>query len=54
MHWNPAFPLSRILVKDSAAPKPAQQFGSFFVMRKLEQTCAPSTRPRRPSPTRSA
>jgi Dyp-type peroxidase family len=36
-HWNPAFPLSRILVKDSAAPNPAQQFGSFFVLRKLEQ-----------------
>lgn len=36
-HWNPAFPLNRLLVADTAAPKPAQQFGSFFVLRKLEQ-----------------
>ncbi len=36
-HWNPAFALNRVLVKDSAAPKPAQHFGSFFVLRKLEQ-----------------
>ena len=35
--WNPAFGLGRVLVADSAAPKPAQQFGSFFVFRKLEQ-----------------
>jgi len=35
--WDPAFPLSRILVKDSAASNPAQHFGSFFVLRKLEQ-----------------
>lgn len=36
-HWDPALGLGRILVKDSAAPNPAQQFGSFFVLRKLEQ-----------------
>jgi Dyp-type peroxidase family len=35
--WNPAFGLGRVLVADSAAPKPVQQFGSFFVFRKLEQ-----------------
>jgi deferrochelatase/peroxidase EfeB len=35
--WNPAFGLGRVLVADSAAPKPSQQFGSFFVFRKLEQ-----------------
>jgi Dyp-type peroxidase family len=35
--WNPEFALGRVLVKDSAAPNPAQQFGSFFVLRKLEQ-----------------
>jgi Dyp-type peroxidase family len=36
-HWDPAFALGRVLVKDTAAPKPVQQFGSFFVLRKLEQ-----------------
>jgi Dyp-type peroxidase family len=35
--WDPAFALGRVLVADSAAPNPAQQFGSFFVLRKLEQ-----------------
>lgn len=35
--WNPAFALGRVLVADSAAPNPVQQFGSFFVLRKLEQ-----------------
>jgi Dyp-type peroxidase family len=35
--WNPAFPLGRVLVPDTAAPRPAQHFGSFFVLRKLEQ-----------------
>lgn len=35
--WSPAFPLGRVLVSDTAAPKPAQHFGSFFVLRKLEQ-----------------
>jgi Dyp-type peroxidase family len=35
--WDPAFALDRVLVADSAAPTPAQQFGSFFVLRKLEQ-----------------
>ena len=36
-NWDPAFGLGRVLVPDSAAPEPAQQFGSFFVLRKLEQ-----------------
>jgi Dyp-type peroxidase family len=36
-HWDPAFALGRVLVKDTAAPKPVQHFGSFFVLRKLEQ-----------------
>lgn len=36
-HWDPALGLGRVLVADTAAPKPAQQFGSFFVLRKLEQ-----------------
>jgi len=35
--WDPAFDLDRVLVKDTAAPNPAQHFGSFFVLRKLEQ-----------------
>ncbi len=35
--WDPAFALSRVLVKDKAAPNPVQHFGSFFVLRKLEQ-----------------
>jgi len=35
--WDPRFALGRVLVKDSAAPNPAQHFGSFFVFRKLEQ-----------------
>jgi Dyp-type peroxidase family len=35
--WDPAFGLGRVLVADTAAPKPAQHFGSFFVLRKLEQ-----------------
>ena len=35
--WDPAFALDRVLVADKAAPKPVQQFGSFFVLRKLEQ-----------------
>ncbi|MFD9946427.1 Dyp-type peroxidase [Nonomuraea sp. NPDC059023] len=36
-HWNPAFPLSNILVADPFAPNPARHFGSYFVFRKLEQ-----------------
>jgi Dyp-type peroxidase family len=35
--WDPHFALGRVLVKDSAAPNPAQHFGSFFIFRKLEQ-----------------
>lgn len=35
--WDPAFALDRVLVADSAAPDPARHFGSFFVLRKLEQ-----------------
>jgi Dyp-type peroxidase family len=35
--WDPEFGLGRVLVKDTAAPNPAQQFGSFFILRKLEQ-----------------
>lgn len=35
--WNPAFSLGRVLVADRAAPNPGRHFGSFFVLRKLEQ-----------------
>ncbi|MGH2898879.1 MAG: Dyp-type peroxidase [Solirubrobacteraceae bacterium] len=35
--WNPRFALGRVLVRDSAAPDPARHFGSFLVVRKLEQ-----------------
>jgi Dyp-type peroxidase family len=35
--WNPAFGLGRVLVSDIAAPDPKVDFGSFFVLRKLEQ-----------------
>jgi Dyp-type peroxidase family len=35
--WNPAAPLSQVLVPDTAAPDPAVHFGSYFVFRKLEQ-----------------
>ena len=35
--WDPAFALDRVLVADKAAPNPVQHFGSFFVLRKLEQ-----------------
>lgn len=34
--WNPAFPLSQVLVKDPAIADP-NIFGSYFVFRKLEQ-----------------
>ena len=34
--WNPAFPLSQLLVKDPAVADP-NVFGSYFVFRKLEQ-----------------
>ncbi|MDF5756250.1 Dyp-type peroxidase [Spongiactinospora sp. TRM90649] len=36
-HWNPAFPLSNILVADPFAPNRNRHFGSYFVFRKLEQ-----------------
>lgn len=51
--WNPPFPLGRVLVADSAAPRPNKHFGSFFILRKLEQNVRASTRRRRPSQTRS-
>ncbi len=35
--WNPAAPLSQVLVPDTAAPDPGVHFGSYFVFRKLEQ-----------------
>jgi Dyp-type peroxidase family len=35
--WNPAQPLERVLVADPAAPNPGTDFGSYFVLRKLEQ-----------------
>ncbi|MFH8786769.1 Dyp-type peroxidase [Streptomyces roseoverticillatus] len=35
--WDPAQPLERVLVADPAAPDPATDFGSYFVLRKLEQ-----------------
>ena len=35
--WNPLLPLGRVLVADPAAPDPATDFGSYFVLRKLEQ-----------------
>ena len=35
--WNPRFALGRVLVPDRAAPNPVQHFGSFFILRKLEQ-----------------
>ena len=35
--WDPAFPLSRVLVADPAAPDPNLHFGSYFIFRKLEQ-----------------
>lgn len=37
LDWDPAFPLSRVLVPDTAAPEPDVDFGSYFVFRKLEQ-----------------
>ncbi|MEU1727894.1 Dyp-type peroxidase [Nonomuraea sp. NPDC005692] len=36
-HWDPAFPLSNILVADPFAPHPKRHFGSYLVFRKLEQ-----------------
>lgn len=37
LDWDPAFPLSRVLVPDTAAANPDVDFGSYFVFRKLEQ-----------------
>jgi deferrochelatase/peroxidase EfeB len=34
--WNPAFPLSQVLIPDPGNPAP-NAFGSYFVFRKLEQ-----------------
>ncbi len=36
-NWDPAFGPGLAIVPDRAAPKPATQFGSYFVYRKLEQ-----------------
>ncbi|MGN9846002.1 Dyp-type peroxidase [Nonomuraea sp. H19] len=36
-HWNPAFPLSNVLVPDPFAPDPSRHHGSYLVFRKLEQ-----------------
>ncbi|MET8006923.1 Dyp-type peroxidase [Nonomuraea glycinis] len=36
-HWDPAFPLSNVLVADPLATDPGTHFGSYFVFRKLEQ-----------------
>lgn len=35
--WDPFLPLGRVLVADPAAPDPSTDFGSYFVLRKLEQ-----------------
>ncbi|MFD5494159.1 Dyp-type peroxidase [Streptomyces sp. NPDC001812] len=35
--WDPFLPLGRVLVADTAAPDPTTDFGSYFVLRKLEQ-----------------
>ena len=37
--WDPTFPLRQVLVKDPGSPD-AHAFGSYFVMRKLEQDVA--------------
>ncbi|MGI5155574.1 Dyp-type peroxidase [Microbispora sp. CA-102843] len=36
-NWNPFFPLSHVLVPDPLAPHPSRHFGSYLVLRKLEQ-----------------
>ncbi|GAA0365678.1 Dyp-type peroxidase [Microbispora corallina] len=36
-NWNPFFPLSHVLVADPLAPHPSRHFGSYLVLRKLEQ-----------------
>jgi Dyp-type peroxidase family len=35
--WNPAFPLSQVLVPEPGAPRPTTRFGTYLVFRKLEQ-----------------
>ncbi|MFC9926573.1 Dyp-type peroxidase [Streptomyces sp. NPDC127190] len=35
--WNPFLSLGRVLVPDPGAPDPGTDFGSYFVLRKLEQ-----------------
>ncbi|MEV1178033.1 Dyp-type peroxidase [Nonomuraea sp. NPDC049784] len=36
-HWDPALPLSNVLVPDPFAPDPVRHHGSYLVFRKLEQ-----------------
>ncbi|MGW0805054.1 Dyp-type peroxidase [Nonomuraea sp. NPDC002799] len=36
-HWDPAFPLSNVLVPDPFSPNPKRHHGSYLVFRKLEQ-----------------
>jgi Dyp-type peroxidase family len=36
-HWDPAFPLSNVLVPDPFSPDPRRHHGSYLVFRKLEQ-----------------
>jgi Dyp-type peroxidase family len=38
--WDPSFPLEQIIVSDPAAPDPSTHYGSYFVLRKLEQNVA--------------
>jgi Dyp-type peroxidase family len=38
--WDPGFPLAQILVSDPAAPDPSTHFGSYLILRKLEQNVA--------------
>jgi Dyp-type peroxidase family len=35
--WDPAFPLSQVLVPEPGAPRPTTRFGTYLVFRKLEQ-----------------
>lgn len=37
VNWDPFFPLSHVLVPDPLAPHPSRHFGSYLVLRKLEQ-----------------
>ncbi|WP_327047069.1 hypothetical protein OG320_03990 [Microbispora sp. NBC_01189] len=36
-NWNPFFPLSHVLAADPLAPHPSRHFGTYLVLRKLEQ-----------------